>query len=234
MNFFTKRFDAIIFDMDGTIVESNQEVWLEAIISFLSQCGISEKQLLHDRVDIEDVTTGIDLKSIAVYLKSKYHQVRDIETAKIKLEILSILQNNDLRDLRFVSGFKEFMAKTNSLNIPVALATNSHRPVLQKIQAKMSLDQFFGNHLYCVDDVSGLAKPDPTLFLHAAKQLNVSPNRCLVFEDSFVGMLAANAAGMKCIAIENGLNQKILHMALGAVKSYDDAEKLLLDLVDSI
>jgi len=91
----------------------------------------------------------------------------------------------------------------------------------------MSLYKFFGANLYCIEDVGNKAKPKPDIFLHTAKKLNVTPSECIVFEDSLFGFQAARAAGMKCIAIKNSINQNNLKLVQQAISSYHEAEAAL-------
>ena len=94
----------------------------------------------------------------------------------------------------------------------------------------MDLTQFFGANQYCIAAVGNKAKPNPAIFLHAAKQLNVEPHECVVFEDSIAGFKAAQAAGMKCIAIKNSLNKDSLELVDSAIESYHEAEEALKKL----
>ena len=68
------------------------------------------------------------------------------------------------------------------------------------------------------------------MFLHAAKQLGVKPEECIVFEDSHFGFKAAQSAGMRCIAIKSSTNQDSLHMAHEAVGNYYEALEALRKL----
>ena len=87
----------------------------------------------------------------------------------------------------------------------------------------MKLPSFFGEHLYCIEDVALKGKPNPDIFLFAAKKLGVPPQECLVFEDSQYGFLAAKAAGMRCIAIKNDINKPWRDIVHASVDSYDEA-----------
>ncbi len=69
--------------------------------------------------------------------------------------------------------------------------------------------------------VAGKSKPDPALYLYAAKALGVAPSRCLVIEDSAVGILSAKRAGMFCIGINTAQNKKNLDMADKIIENYD-------------
>jgi HAD superfamily hydrolase (TIGR01509 family) len=80
-----------------------------------------------------------------------------------------------------------------------AIGTSAPRENLAQITALLDLDSRVDVQV-CVDDV-GAGKPDPAIFLHAAWRLGVSPARCIVIEDSPIGVVAAHAAGMRCVAV---------------------------------
>lgn len=231
MELLSNGIQALIFDMDGTIVQTSKNVWRDAILSSLIQLGVCPDRVAQDSAEIEDLTTGIDLKAMAHFLCKRYDSPA-LQVQAFKDTIFSILHNQDLSDLQFVSGFSEFALQARSLNIPMAVATNSGRNFFAKIQAQMDLPKYFGSHLYCIDDVLGVGKPNPTIFLHAAEKLNIAPEKCVVFEDSYPGFLAAKAAGMKVVAISNELNQKIIHMANGKISCYSEAFSTLKNLLD--
>lgn len=129
--------------------------------------------------------------------------------------------------IKFIDGFELFHKQLREHNIPTALATNADLKSLTHLSEKLGFQQFFGTHLYSIGHVDNKAKPDPSVFLHAAKQLGAKPEECLVFEDSLFGFQAAKAAGMKVIGIKNEKNAIHLEQVHHAVNHYHEAEEAL-------
>ena len=84
--------------------------------------------------------------------------------------------------------------------IRVALVTSGERPYADGFMKMADLDDVFSGSV-TLDDVSNL-KPNPEPYLRAAELLDVAPSKCIVFEDSIAGFIAAHAAGMTCVGVE--------------------------------
>ncbi|MBS1988220.1 HAD family phosphatase [Candidatus Dependentiae bacterium] len=215
------RVKAVIFDMDGTIINTEQ-IWKKVTFDFLSEHGFTE--LDDNALKFLRSFSGIGMTHAAEQLKSYFGLAMPLEqiiTKKIDLANTHFEQAID-----FIEGFELFHNKLSDNQIPTSIATNATLSNLEKLSTKMNFTKFFGQNLYCVDHV-GKAKPDPALFLHAAQMLGADPAECVVFEDSVYGFQAAKAAGMKCIAIKNDLNQNHLIDIHSAIDTYHDAEEAL-------
>ena len=134
-------------------------------------------------------------------------------------------------DLSFIEGFERFHSFVLRHSLRNCIATNTRQEAFDKIIERLKFKGFFGEHLYSIDHVGGRAKPDPSVFLHAAEQLGVDPSECLVFEDSIYGFQAAKAAGMRCVAIKNKRNKDFLMHVDYAVVDYHEAVELLSKLL---
>ena len=86
----------------------------------------------------------------------------------------------------------------NDLPQPKCVASNAPMIKLNQVLAKTGLSGFFNDKLFSAYDISSW-KPDPELFYHAARQMGFDATRCIVIEDSDVGVQAAISAGMKCV-----------------------------------
>jgi len=94
---------------------------------------------------------------------------------------------------------------------------------------KTPLRDYFNEHIYTINTVNLQYKPNPDIYLHAAKMLGVEPRHCIAIEDSSSGIKAAKAAGMYCIGINTGKNRDILKQADEIVECFSeiDLDKLL-------
>jgi len=220
-----KKVKAVIFDMDGTILRT-EGVWGKATTNILQQRGHSS--FTEQQVTILRSLSGIGLTPAAELLKKEFALTCPIDkiAEDIKIAAFRLFEEN----LQFIEGFEIFHKKLQDHFIPTSIATNADQSSLHLLNKKMNLERFFGKNLYCIEHVGNKAKPSPDVFLHAAKKLNVSPSECIVFEDSLFGFQAAQAAGMKCIAIKNSINKNSLNLVDDAIDSYHEAEKALLKL----
>lgn len=221
MDNIKQQVKAIIFDMDGTIINT-EKAWRSANIELLRRKGFSQDQI-HE--EFLSSLSGMGLLHAVKAIKTEF-KLQESEERLVQEKI--VIANNFLnQSIDFIDGFEIFHKKLQSNNIPTSIATNSSLKNFEILIAKMKFDQFFGKNLYCVDHVNNKAKPDPALFLHAANQLGVEPQDCVVFEDSIYGFQASQAAGMKCIAIKSATNKDHVSHAHHAISSYHEAEEAL-------
>jgi HAD superfamily hydrolase (TIGR01509 family) len=216
------KFKAIIFDMDGTIIRS-EDAWFRATKKILIDRNfitLSEKQ-----IQSIDSMPGIGLIQSAELLKRDFKINDSVETLVNELKLNAIEQMKT--SLSFIEGFENFHTQLQIHNIPTSIATNADPYSLQAINNQMNLSKFFGAHIYHIGHVENKVKPDPAIFLHAAEKLNVNPSECIVFEDSIFGFEAAKQAGMKCVAIQHPHNENHRHEVHGSITSYDDALNIL-------
>lgn len=183
-------YDAVIFDCDGSLVDSmpaHFDAWCEA----LADCGaggIFKEDIFYamggrptrDIVEIINNEYGLKLDPAAIALSK-----RDAFLAK-------------LGDLEFIDEVADF-ARSLRGRMPIAVASGGTRYVVEKTLAAVGCSDWFDEVVTSDDVVNG--KPSPDIFLHAAKLLGVAPERCLVIEDAPPGVIAAQAAGMQVITI---------------------------------
>jgi HAD superfamily hydrolase (TIGR01509 family) len=226
------KIKAVIFDMDGTIIDT-EHVWNQATKSVLSKRGFTE--FSDQQKEVLKSLSGSGLSNCSEIIKREFVLTDSSETliTEIKEAAHRLFEN----EVKFIEGFEQFHKKLQQLSIPTSIATNADLSCLTILNKKMNLEQFFGKNLFCISMVNNKAKPDPKIFLHAAEKLNVKPSECVVFEDSIAGFKAAKAAGMKCIAIKNKVNHSSIYTKLDLVQksinSYHEAEEALIKLISS-
>lgn len=181
---------AIIFDMEGVVIDS-EPLWS------LSQKVLLEKK---GRLYNEEDKAKIAGKSFAegtLFLKERYDLKEEIEDLILLRK--KIIQELFKNKLTFIKGFKEFYLTLNK-EYKTCIATSCDDELLSIATNRLKLDQFF-KKIFKISDVNNKGKPNPDIFLYAAKKLKVSPEECVVIEDSPAGVEAAKRAGMYCIAI---------------------------------
>lgn len=189
-SFPNNGFDAVIFDCDGTLVDSmpaHFEAWCEAL-TIHGAGGIFKE-------DVFFAMGGRPTLDIVVELNDEYSLRLDpISVALAKREAF-------LKRLATVTLIDEVAAFAKSLRgkFPMAIATGGSRMVIEKTLKVVGVSDWFDEVVTAEDVAEG--KPAPDIFLRAAKLIGVQPSRCLVLEDAPAGILSAQRAGMQVIAI---------------------------------
>lgn len=114
-------------------------------------------------------------------------------------------------------GARELLIALNDAGIPCAVGSSTHRENIETIFGITGLGDYFQGLVTSEDVTHG--KPAPDVFLKAAQSISRSPEKCVVFEDAFVGIEAAHAAAMKCIAVATTNPLETLGMADDAAQS---------------
>lgn len=117
-------------------------------------------------------------------------------------------------------GAEALLAVLNEAGVPCAVGSSTPRINIDTICGMTGLDRFFKAVVTAEDVVHG--KPAPDVFLTAASRLGAEPARCVVFEDALVGIEAAHAGGMKCVAVATTNPLKLLGHAEIAVASLEE------------
>ena len=185
------RKKAFIFDMDGTLVD-NMGYHAKAWMALFDSLGI---HLLAD--DFQRRTAGKTNPEIL-----RKFTGRDLSSAEV--QALSDQKENIYRELyrphlKTTPGLLPFLGKARELKIPMGLATAAGKENITFVLKGLQLEAFF-NTIVGAEDIQN-GKPDPEIFLKTANGLNIPPEDCIVFEDSFLGIEAACRAGMRAVFI---------------------------------
>jgi len=180
---------AVIFDMDGVIVDS-EAMHVKIERDLLKKYG--GKIEPHYLEQFSGTTDSFFWKSII----EKFDL--NVTAKQLSAEKDKIVMSK-LKDMRLFPGIRTLLNNLKEKNIKIALASSSKRSWINEV--------IHNNNLHFNYIISGESlhkpKPMPDIFLHAAEHLNLPPSSCIVIEDSVNGVKAAKAAGMNCIAITN-------------------------------
>ncbi|MFJ6443053.1 HAD family hydrolase [Streptomyces sp. NPDC091649] len=181
------RYELVIFDNDGVLVDS--EPLANTVLSgYLTELG-------HP--------TSYD-ESLRDYMGSAVHRVHDLVEErtgqKLPEDFDSTLNTRTFaafqRELVAVDGVEQLLGKLVADGVDYCVASSGSHERIRVAHRRTGLDQWFEEEwIFSSEDV-GRGKPAPDLFLYAAERMGVAPERCVVIEDSPLGVEAARAAGM--------------------------------------
>ncbi|HUK66075.1 MAG TPA: HAD-IA family hydrolase [Anaeromyxobacteraceae bacterium] len=181
---------AVVFDWDGTLIDSEPNYYL-ADARLLARFGVEFSE--------EDKRRYIG--------SSSFEQMNDFKrryALKESPEELAATKNTLYLELaqsntRVFAQMRRFLDRLRERAVPVAVASGSALPVLERLLCVSGLAGLF-EVVVSADEV-GKGKPSPDIFLEAARRLRVAPEECVVVEDSRYGVEAAVRAFMRCIAV---------------------------------
>ncbi|GHC90427.1 HAD family hydrolase [Streptomyces flavofungini] len=205
------RYDLIIFDNDGVLVDS-EPISNTMLAAYLTELGhpTSYEESLRD------------------YMGGAMHRVHDLilerSGRRLPDDFDEIFHERVFaafkRELEPMAGAVEVLEKLTAEAVPFCLASSGSHERIRVGHRKTGLDKWFDDErIFSSQDV-GRGKPAPDLFLHAAERIGVAPDKCVVVEDSPLGVQAALAAGMDVCGFT----------AMTPVERLRDATQLFSDL----
>jgi len=190
--------DAVIFDMDGVIVDS--EIHWKTTEGYFLQSLIPTWS-----IDDQDKILGLGVHDLYALLASTYQLQKTKEQfLELYQEMANVIYGEKVS---LIEGFTELLSVLHANHIPVALASSSPWTWINIMIERFYLRESF-QAIVSADELEGEGKPSPAIYLLTAKRLGVSPTRCIAIEDSKNGVLSAKNAGMYCIGFRNGFNDE--------------------------
>lgn len=182
------RYDGLIFDCDGTLTDSmplHYVAWRET----MERYGIQFPETRFYAMG------GMPSDLIISILGEEQGVSIDVRRAALEKEQAFTDAVDQLQPLPRVCA----IAQKHVDRLPMAVASGGMREVVKRQLQQLEIDSFF-NTVVAAEDTER-HKPEPDVFLEAARRLGVAPERCLVFEDAKLGFQAAHAAGMDCVRV---------------------------------
>jgi HAD superfamily hydrolase (TIGR01509 family) len=186
--------DAVIFDMDGVLVDS-EPLHGEVAQTILAECGLTAASAgayvgMTNREAFTLICREFALPYDPVELDARY-------TARV----VPLLRAHATP----LPGVPEVLGALKARGLRLAVASSSSLEVIEATLDALAVRGLFDAIVSAADLPRG--KPAPDVFLEAARRLGVSPEACVVIEDSERGVQAARAAGMRCVAVPCGLTR---------------------------
>lgn len=215
-----KKFDAVIFDLDGTLVDS-MWVWAEIDKQFLGKRNIEVPS------DMDQELEGMSFTETAQYFKERFKLEMSVD--EIKAEWNENAWTFYTQQVPLKKGAKAFLDFLKSHNIKLGIATSNSVLLVEAVLKSLGIQDYF-QQIKTSCEV-GRGKPFPDIYLKVAEDLGVTPDRCLVFEDIPNGVRAGKNAGMTAWCIKDRQEESVWEEAKSladhAVNDYEEVMDLL-------
>lgn len=209
---------AVIFDMDGVLIDS-EPLWRKAMIKGFNDIGVDFTE--------EDCrkTTGMRFKEVINHWFI-HHNIEDTHPDELDKNVITHLIELITEEGKPLTGSIELLQYLKAKNYPIGLATSSSHALVDAVLNKLKAKSYFQSVVSA--EFLQYGKPHPEVFLKCADELATEPKHCLVIEDSVNGVIAGKAAQMRVAAVPDleHKNDKRFVIADYTVNSLNDIIKL--------
>ncbi len=218
--------DALIFDCDGVLVDTERDGHRVAFNQAFDQAGIAAQWSIGEYAVWLEVGGGKE-RMRAYFNENGWPEgrhdrdtlIKDLHTQKTSI-FLKLIEGGQL-PLR--PGITRLIDEAIAAEIPIAVCSTSNERAVNGIVQQLLGKERAGKIRIFAGDMAQKKKPDPEIYNLAKKELSLDPARCVVVEDSRIGLLAAKAAGMHCIITRSAYTQS---------ETFEEAD-LVLDHLDA-
>lgn len=187
-----KNKKAVIFDLDGSLVDS-MWLWKEIDIEFLGARGMELPE------DFQQKIEGMSFTETAIYSKERFQLTETVEELKDIWNVMAMDKYS--HEVPFKPHAEEFLKHCKERGIPMGIATSNSKQLVQAVSDALGLHNYIETIVTSCEVNRG--KPAPDVYLEVARRLQVKPEECLVFEDIPAGIMAGKAAGMTVCGVED-------------------------------
>ena len=194
MNFYTFALDmiqGIIFDLDGTLIDS-EPLWEEAQLSVFSEMGVTFEH--DDYIAAKGLPTHDAVKLWYDKIENPGKEPALI-VQEINQRVINIIKDKG----KLKAGVPDLLEYWKSKRLPMGIASASSMAHIKTVVDKYNLNDYFG--LIYSGDFERFGKPHPGIYISACKKLKIDPLKSVAIEDSFNGILAAKSARLKVVAL---------------------------------
>lgn len=191
-NIFLDNYNAVIFDLDGSLVDS-MWMWKAIDIEYLRDHGIEAPATLQKDIG------GRSFFETAVYFKERFGLQDTIE--QIGDDWNRMAWDKYTHEVPLKDGVSEFLELCDNKGIKLGIASSNSTELIEQVLASHGIKDKFMSVKSGTEIVKG--KPAPDVYLAVAKELETEPSKCLVFEDLVDGIKAGKNAGMTVVAVSD-------------------------------
>ena len=207
-----------IFDMDGTLFDTEKlyrQAWLDVAAEFGEE----------KNYDLPTAISGSNLGEDSYKVIRRFYPNIDVEAylARVLVEVRAAAERN----LELMTGVKEILNFFKSAGVKMSVASSAPVEVIEKNLTRSNLRGYF--EVLVGGDLVAHGKPAPDIFLLAAEKLNLPPNDCYIFEDSFNGIKSANSAGGVAIMIPDQVQptEEIKNLCAAIFPNLNEAKRAI-------
>jgi len=185
---------SVVFDMDGLLIDT-EPAWRTAEVAVLGRHGVRLS-----RADVID-STGHEIGAVVAGWLRRLpgpHGAGSPDAVAVTDEITDLVIAHVAAEGEPMAGVPEAITLFKRLGLRLAIASSSPPRLIDAVCRRIGLD-WIGVRCSAATEARG--KPAPDVYLTAARRLGEDPARCLALEDSVAGVMAARAAGLRCIAV---------------------------------
>lgn len=186
------RKKAVIFDLDGTLVDS-MWMWKAIDVEYLARFGLRCPD------DLQKEIEGMSFSETAAYFKNRFRLNESLEEIKDAWVQMSIEKYR--REVPLKPGARAFLDYISGRGLAAGIATSNGKAMVDAVLDSLDIRRYFKVVATACEVAAG--KPAPDIYLNVAGRLKVAPEDCIVFEDVPAGIQAGKSAGMTVFAIED-------------------------------
>lgn len=194
-----KNIKAVIFDLDGTLIDS-MGIWKSIDIAYFREKNIKMP------ADLQQQIEGLSMRETATYFKEQFG-IEDDEVSMMDTWNQMAMDYYAMK-VSYKEGAQSFLAYLKDHHVKTGIATSNSRELLMAVSEHLGLHQYID--CFLTGNEVAYGKPSPDVYLEVAKRLQVEPNDCLVFEDVIPGIMAGKNAGMKVCAVYDDYSKDIV------------------------
>ena len=189
---------AVIFDMDGTLLDS-MFMWRNIDVHFLESRGFPM------RPDLQKCIEGLSMSQVADWFKEQYQLPESREEIMALWNQMAIEEYEQRIEMK--PGAETLIRLLHANGIHLAIATSNSRELVEAAVRQHPVLTLLD--AYATSNEVTIGKPAPDVYLYAAKQLGSAPDHCLIFEDILPGIQSGKSAGMRVCAVEDRYSEDI-------------------------